>query len=171
MSNPLRLFVACLCVATALANAPRLAIAGDDTAPTANDEFPLSDPPADELASPTALFVWVDVERSSFVGQQVRLSIDFVNHLTTPYLVEEIDVSHVYMDGFDVVGVFAEPSEPVDPNGDTTTFTFNHTISPGDSWNVDIILKATRPGAFAGDVLVWSGDDYITTRAQTLVRQ
>lgn len=115
----------------------------------------------------------VDAPIDAVVGEPFSLVVKVTNERTQrPVELSNIDVSDECLSGFTLVA--ADPpakSTSQNPFDDTRTFTFEVSIPPGETMAFTFQLRPERPGIYRGDIDAYEGMRFITTMAQTVVKE
>jgi len=106
------------------------------------------------------------------VGQTFDLEIVVKNERPGKVLrLSDVDIAEEYLAGFTVSSVKPTPkSNSHVPIDNSRSFTFGDSIPPGASKSYVYTLRAEKAGIYRGDVDVCEGAQFITGRAQTVVK-
>ncbi len=117
--------------------------------------------------------VSVDSPADVLVGQTFDLSVTVTNERPRKKLaLSDIDLAEGYLAGFTITGTqpAAKTSQHV-PVADTRSFTFGVNLAPKAVRTFTFTLRAEKAGIFRGDVDVWEGAHFVTSMAQTVVKE
>lgn len=119
---------------------------------------------------PDGMFMWVDVPREVEVGELFTMTITVENLRPHARLaLDELWIEDIYFTGFEMVTTF--PPTEVDEDQDGLELAFELVLEPGEGLEIDIDLRALRPGVFIGDVDLWDTSTHMTRAAQTVVKR
>jgi hypothetical protein len=107
------------------------------------------------------------------VGEEFTLTLVVENQRPAkPFGLTDIDFDEQYLEGFFVLGTDppAMSSQHV-PIDNTRSFSFNRPVPPATTMRFKFRLRPAKPGIFKGDIDVCEGSQFLTTLAQTLVKE
>ena len=125
------------------------------------------------IGDPPGVNAHVDVPLDVRVGATLDLVVTVTNVRSGKGLsLSSIDLSDEYLAGFTVLQVDppAQSSMHI-PLDNSQSFTFDAQVPPGESRQFTFSLRAEKPGIYRGDVDVCEGARFVTTMAQTVVRE
>ena len=125
--------------------------------------------PDDALPEAPSVFIWVSVPPEAAVTESLTVRVVITNRRQyEPYVLEDIDISDRYLDGFELDTSKPQPYE-VDHGVGTLTLTYGLHVAGQQSEEILIKLRATKVGVFSGDIDLWSNDtdECATRRLQT----
>ncbi len=107
------------------------------------------------------------------VGQTFELSVTVTNERPRKILsLSDVDIAEEYLAGFTLSTIEPRPKSnkhvPIDKS---RSFTFGVEIPPGGTRTFTFALRAEKPGLYRGDVDVCEGARFITSMAQTSVKE
>jgi hypothetical protein len=115
------------------------------------------------------VMVWVKMPRRVIEGEIAILEIIVENgRLKDDFLMSGIDVDDEFLDGFKVVSIYPEPRHRDHTYG-VLELEYPVDLRPRETWELEITLRAEKPGIWIGEVDVGEGDDWITRIAQARV--
>lgn len=118
---------------------------------------------------PIAIMAWVEMERSTTVGETVILRITVENgRAQDVFELESIDLGGNFGKGFEFISVKPEPTETDTMFGDLT-LDYPLVIEPGVQLDFEVALLAKNTGVFIGEVDIWEGDKFLSRVAQCKV--
>ena len=106
-------------------------------------------------------------------GETFDLTVEVTNEREKKHVsLASIDISEAYLSGFVLVSTEPTPKSSMHvPFDDSMSFTFEVAIPPGESRTFTFKLRAESAGIYRGDVDVCEGQRFITTLAQTVVKE
>jgi hypothetical protein len=116
-----------------------------------------------------SVFIWVSVPREVPVSNSLTVRVVIRNRREhEPFMLEDIDISDLYLDGFELDTSTPQPYE-IDHSQGALTLNFELQVGARQSEEILIKLRATKVGIFSGDIDLWSSDEdgLATRRLQT----
>ena len=118
---------------------------------------------------PVAIMAWVEMERSTSVGETVILKITVENGRDQDvFELESIDLGGSFGKGFEIISIKPKPTATDTMFGELT-LEYPLNVEPGEHLSFEIALLATKSGVFIGEVDIWEGDKVLTRVAQCKV--
>jgi len=117
--------------------------------------------------------VSVDGLTDVVVGQTFELSVTVTNERPRKVLaLSDVDIAEDYLAGFTVSTIEPKPkSSSHVPFDNSRSFKFGVQIPPRESRTFTFTLRAEKAGIYRGDVDVCEGARFITSMAQTSVKE
>lgn len=112
--------------------------------------------------------VTVDSPKSAVKGEIVSLVVEVSNPTAESIDLGSIDVYDSFLDGFSVLKVEPSPDSSDNTFG-FTTYYYEKTLGPGDSFQVSYQLKAKEAGVWTGDIDCCTPYQQFVTSTQTIV--
>jgi hypothetical protein len=121
------------------------------------------------MAEAPSVFIWVSVPREVPVSNSLTIRVVIRNRREhEPFLLEDVEISDRYLDGFELDTSTPQPYE-IDHSDGALTLNFELQVGAQRSEEILIKLRATAVGMFSGDMDLWSSDEegLATRRLQT----
>jgi hypothetical protein len=115
----------------------------------------------------------VDGPADVVVGQSFQLSVTVTNERPRKAIaLSDIDFAESYLAGFTISTVDPKPKSSMHvPVVNALSYTFDVRIPPATAKTFTFTLHAQKSGIYRGDVDVYEGTRFITTVAQTAVKE
>ena len=115
------------------------------------------------------IMAWVTVPRMAKVGDTISLEIFVENgRKNDEFKLSEFDILDEFLRGFRVLEITPEPGRK-DHSFGSLSLEYLNDLKPGETFRIELKLKAERAGVFIGDVDVVEGDEFLTRSAQIRV--
>lgn len=116
--------------------------------------------------------VAADVPLDVVVGETFELVVNVRNERERqPLALSDIDIGEEYLVGFAVISTEPTPESSMHiPLDNSRSFTFGVSIPAGEAKAFTFKLRAEKAGIYRGDVDICEGSRFITTMAQTVVK-
>ncbi len=107
------------------------------------------------------------------IGDTFELRLNVKNERETKVLnISDIDISGEYIGGFILISSDPAPKSSMNiPFFHDMSYTFGTPVQPGETKTFSFVLRAEQGGIFRGDIDVCEGQRFITTTAQTVVKE
>lgn len=118
------------------------------------------------------VLVGADVPVDVVVGETFELVVNVRNERDRqPLALSDIDIGEDYLAGLVVISIEPTPQSSTHvPLDNSRSFTFGVSIPAGEAKAFTFKLRAEKPGVYRGDVDICEGSRFITTMAQTVVK-
>ena len=121
------------------------------------------------LEDPEDIMAWVNVPRIAEVGDTILLEIFVENgREKKEFKLSGFDILDEFLEGFHILDINPEPRHK-DHSLGSLGLAYPIVLKPGETFQIELKLKAERAGIFIGDVDVMEGDEFLTRHAQIRV--
>ena len=117
---------------------------------------------------PQQVMVWVEAPRTARIGETFEIVVTVLNARDTAFTFNAVSVSSEYLRGFEVLGI-DQPQASYEIRFGDLEIPDDLSIPANSQWQVSILLRAAKVGAYVGDVQIEFDDTSYWRTAQTLV--
>lgn len=121
------------------------------------------------LEDPKEIMAWVNVPRIAKVGDTISLEIIVENgRKKEPFKLSEFEILDEFLAGFHILEITPKPRHR-DHSFGALSLAYPKRLEPGETFQIELKLKAEQAGVFIGEVEVSEGDDFLTRFVQIRV--
>jgi hypothetical protein len=165
--NRLVLFALASCAAVLVSTVPATST-HDSQLEQAIDAIPVQESDW-SLDDPEHIMAWITLPRVAGKGDLVTLVVTIENgRVDRDFRLSSVEIWEEFLKGFAVVSISPEPRHQ-DGSPGSLRLEYPVDLAPGETWDLEVILRAERTGVFVGDVDVDEGDRFLTRAAQIRV--
>lgn len=123
------------------------------------------------MQDPVGMGVALEAPDTVTVGDEMTLRISVTNERPDePLHLEDIDIERAWLGAFVVLAVEPQPKSVTEMDfAEVRVFEFDLDLPPRQTVEIDIRVRAIRPGVVRGDVDVSEGARFVTVVAETRI--